>query len=61
MNITRTDQTELLAWIAYRYPGKPLHELVEWRELNPVREDTVYVVWKDQEALLLYTLERQAK
>ena len=61
MNITRTGQTELLWWLQYRYRNKPLHEIIEWRELDPVQEDSVYVVWKDQEAQLLYTLERQAK
>jgi len=61
MQITRSEQTALLAWIQFRYAGKPVHELLEWRELDPPRDDTVYVVWKDSQAQLLYTMERHSR
>jgi len=60
MQITRSEQTELLAWIAFRYAGKPVHELLEWREFDPPRDDTVYVVWKDSQAQLLYVMEKHS-
>ena len=61
MQITRSEQTELLAWIAFRYTGKPVHTLLEWREFDPPRDDAVRVIWKDTEAQLLYVMEQQAK
>ena len=59
--LTLSEHTRLLAWLCYHYAGRPMHDIIEAREINPnTDEPTVCIVWKDARVGTHYNMMRNA-